>query len=295
VTLSPEQVQSAFETERDIGPGRREMENRATFNQQVRQIAGPELSDADRPKEASHPLHLNVAGEAVQTLKKQWPGSTPANKAALVFSGVAMSPLLVADAVLNIPDSVETIGEHLGLAAYSDTDHWGYHLTLGALGAAPLVVPALQELRGAGMAEAAANEGLGLSQSAASDSTALSILKDSVAEYRDAERVAASKNIGASIFEMDGELIGSPSVKVSGQLGEIPIIEATVQRGWLRTTDSEFQLSQEFASRYPTSISGTLHIYTERLACPSCSELPKQIEDIFPNVKVILYPGRNYQ
>ena len=115
-------------------------------------------------------------------------------------------------------------------------------------------------------------------------------LREAAAAYRDANSVAAKRNVGASVFEIGGEFLDL-KVKVSGPLSETPVLEATVENGWLRTTDAEFQLSQYFASRYPTGIGGNLHIYTERAACPSCSGLPAQINQIFPNVRVNIYGG----
>ncbi len=126
-------------------------------------------------------------------------------------------------------------------------------------------------------------------------SKASSILRESVAAYRDLNRIEAHSNVAASIFEMDGEFLGRPTVKVSAANSQIPVLEATVEKGWLRTTDAEFHLAQDFVSRYPTNIRGNLHIYTERLACPSCAKLPEQIEQIFPNVKARIYPGPHYK
>jgi hypothetical protein len=124
--------------------------------------------------------------------------------------------------------------------------------------------------------------------------SALLRLRESVAAYRDIHAIESRRNLGASLFEIEGEFVGRPTIKISRPFSEIPVLQATKEGGYLRTADSEFQLAQEFVSTHPTSIRGTLHIYTERLACASCSKLPQQIREIFPNVRVNLYSGPHY-
>jgi hypothetical protein len=99
------------------------------------------------PKEATHPLKVDVSGEIMKTAKKEWnaPNATVADKAAVGLSVAAVSPLYLLELTLNIPDTFETVGEHLGML-YTDSSHGGYHLLMGSvnLGAGVLALTPLK-------------------------------------------------------------------------------------------------------------------------------------------------------
>lgn len=68
--------------------------------------------------------------------------------------------------------------------------------------------------------------------------------------------------------------------------------------GWIRNTDSEYKMLNRLANDLGATkgetycdTQGTLKIVSERPYCPSCQNVIKQFNDMYPNVKLILVDG----
>jgi hypothetical protein len=118
-------------------------------------------------------------------------------------------------------------------------------------------------------------------------------LRATAAAYREAGGVGKSRNIAVSALEIDGEVVDT-KLAVSGESprkGAVSPLNTLVLEpqvvGHPRLFDSEFKLMQDFADRYSTSTTGTLHVFTELPPCESCANVVRtQIPQIFPGIKV---------
>ena len=67
-----------------------------------------------------------------------------------------------------------------------------------------------------------------------------------------------------------------------------PVFRASHHGGYLRNADAEYKLFERIAYNlnYNANASGSITIWTERAACPSCLQVKTQFEQMFPNIIV---------
>jgi len=60
-----------------------------------------------------------------------------------------------------------------------------------------------------------------------------------------------------------------------------------------RAYDSEVFLLEDLAARLDATATGTVHIYSERAVCDSCSNVIDQFRRMFPNIRVVVSTGQD--
>jgi hypothetical protein len=129
--------------------------------------------------------------------------------------------------------------------------------------------------------------------------------------YRTANALTSNTQRGKNIGYVEGSITNAGVTKTftlantvaisnSGLVPDPNIFTATIVNGYLRTTDSEYQMlsllakNQFGAARNSvfTAATGTVKIVSERPYCASCNDVSRlQFKRMFPNVNLIFIGG----
>jgi hypothetical protein len=120
-----------------------------------------------------------------------------------------------------------------------------------------------------------------------------------VAAIRKNLNVDSSQNIAFADAAVGG---GAPErfVGISGAgspFGTVPepgkrLFTPLQNRGFVPTdNDSEVKILEEIARGLPQDATGTIHLYTERPACPSCRAVIKQFRERFQGIELRVSEG----
>lgn len=60
-----------------------------------------------------------------------------------------------------------------------------------------------------------------------------------------------------------------------------------------RAFDSEVFLFEDLATRLSPTSTGTVHLYSERIVCPSCNDVIDQFTAKFPGIKLNISTGQD--
>jgi RHS repeat-associated protein len=109
--------------------------------------------------------------------------------------------------------------------------------------------------------------------------------------------VASRKNIAVMRSEIDGQ---EPRITIAtsgrhvnpGEVG-MPSTRRFSPLTPTRAYDSEVFLLEDLAARLDATATGTVHIYSERAVCDSCSNVIDQFRRMFPNIRVVVSTGQD--
>ncbi|SHI96681.1 Putative deoxyribonuclease RhsC [Vibrio aerogenes CECT 7868] len=113
-------------------------------------------------------------------------------------------------------------------------------------------------------------------------------------QYRDSGNVGKKRNIATSDYEINGEK-GMADAVSGKNTNDAPFVKipdvdnrkfSTFEVGHDRAFDSEVKIFEHIASKYPTSATGKIDLYSELECCPSCSEVINQFKKMYPNIEV---------
>ena len=91
---------------------------------------------------------------------------------------------------------------------------------------------------------------------------------------------------------------GPANIKTEPQIFTPSVVEGRSGRSWLRNSDTEYKMLNQFAYDYGAraggvypNVRGTLKIVSENAYCSSCIGIIQQFHEMFPNIKLILVNG----
>lgn len=91
---------------------------------------------------------------------------------------------------------------------------------------------------------------------------------------------------------------GPVNTKTEPQIFTPSVVEGRSGRSWLRNSDTEYKMLNQFAHNYGAraggvypNVRGTLKIVSENAYCSSCIGIIQQFHEMFPNIKLILVNG----
>jgi hypothetical protein len=129
--------------------------------------------------------------------------------------------------------------------------------------------------------------------------------------YRTANALTSNTQRGKNIGYVEGSITNAgvtksftinntAAISNSGLIPEPNIFTATIVGGYLRITDSEYQMLSLLAKNNYSAVrgsvftgaTGTLKIVSERIYCASCNDVCRvQFKRMFPNVNLIFISG----